>query len=425
MALSGKALTHGRSGPNAATASLKNLVLWTRVSTMKINSIINRYLLKEMLQPFIINVSFLLFIFLMTKILDITNYIVNYKIGLLVVLSMLFYTMPFFLQFVIPMSVMTAVLLTFLRMSGDNEIIALKASGASIYHFLPPVALFCTVGSLLTMYLTIFGIPWGNSSLKTLTARVAASSFEIGLKERTFNDTFKDVMLYVSKIDIGSKELIDIFIEDKRSKNIISTIISPKGKLFSDEKNMVFRMRLWNGVINQVNIKTRSVNTILFDTYDVRLDIKEIMQGSEKRRKSRTEMSLTEMRAFMENSKEKNTAYYKALMDYHKKFSVPLAGIILGLLAVPLGFQVTVRKRSSGLVLGLAFFLIYYILLTAGWGFGESGRYPPFIGMWAPNVIMGVLAVIFTFRAGRDRPLLFGSMPAFVHRFINSIFKGK
>ena len=392
---------------------------------MKINSIINRYLLREMLPPFIINVSFLLFIFLMTKILDITNYIVNYNIGLLVVLSMLFYTIPFFLQFVIPMSLMIAVLLTFLRMSGDNEIIALRASGVSIYHFLPPVVLFCMLGSLLTMYLTIFGIPWGTSSLKTLTARVAASSFEIGLKERTFNDTFKDVMLYVSKIDTRSKELIDIFIEDKRSQDIISTIISPKGKLFADEENMVFRMRLWNGVINQVNINNRTVNSIQFDTYDVRLDIKEIIQGNQKRRKSRTEMSLAEMRAFMQNSKKKDTAYYKTLMDYHKKFSVPLAGIILGLLAVPLGIQATVRKRSSGLILGLAFFLVYYILLTAGWGFGESGKYPPFIGMWAPNVVMGILAVVFIFRAGRDRPLLFGAMPAFVYRMLNNVLKRK
>ncbi len=392
---------------------------------MKINSIINRYLFKEMLPPFFINVSFLLFIFLMTKILDITNYIVNYKIGLLVVLSMLFYTMPFFLQFVIPMSVMIAVLLTFMRMSGDNEIIALKASGVSIYQFFPPVILFCVIGSLVTMHLTIYGIPWGSSSLKALTARVAASSFEIGLKSRTFNDTFKGVMLYVSKIDTGNKELIDIFIEDKRSENMVSTIVSPRGKLFSDPENLFFRMRLWDGIINQVNIKTRSVNSIQFDTYDVRLDIKAIMQSSKKRRKSRTEMTLAEMREFMETSREKNTGYYKTLMDYHKKFSVPLASIVLGLLAVPLGFQVTVRKRSSGLVLGLSFFLVYYILLTAGWGFGESGKYPPFIGMWAPNVIMGAIAVFFTFRAGRDRPFLFAALPDAVHRLIQKMFKRK
>ena len=128
---------------------------------MKMNTVSTRYILKEMLPPFFINVGFLLFIFLMTKILDITNYIVNYKIGLATVLSMLLFTMPQFLQFVIPMSVMLAVLLTFLRMSGDNEIIALKASGFSIYQLLPPVVIFCIAGSLLTMFLTIYGIPWG------------------------------------------------------------------------------------------------------------------------------------------------------------------------------------------------------------------------------------------------------------------------
>ncbi|MCG6911984.1 MAG: LPS export ABC transporter permease LptF [Deltaproteobacteria bacterium] len=392
---------------------------------MRINTIINRYLLKEMLPPFLINVGFLLFIFLMTRILEITNYIVNYEISMLAVLSMLFFSMPFFLQFVIPMSVMIAVLLTLMRMSGDNEIVALKASGVSIYQFFPPVVLFCTTGALVTMYLTIFGIPWGSSSLKALTARVAASSFEIGLKERTFNDTFNDVMLYVNKIDTGSKELIDIFIEDKRSENVVSTIVAPRGKLFSDPENMFFRMRLWDGTINQVNIESRQVNTIRFDTYDVRLDAKEIFESNKKRRKSRTEMSLAEMQNYIEQSTKRDSGYYKTLMDYHKKFSVPLASVVLGLLAVPLGFHATVRKRSSGLIVGLFFFLIYYVLLTAGWGFGESGKYPPLIGMWAPNVIMGFLAVIFTYRAGRDRPLLFEALPERIHQIYQRLFRSR
>ena len=131
------------------------------------------------------------------------------------------------------------------------------------------------------------------------------------------------------------------------------------------------------------------------------------------------------MREFMRKSKEKNRDYYKTLMDYYKRFSVPLAGIVLGLLAVPLAFQTTVRKRSSGLILGLAFFLVYYILLTFGWGFGESGRYPPIIGMWAPNVIIGTLAVIFIYRAGRDRPLLFRAKPTSAYRIFSIIFKWK
>jgi lipopolysaccharide export system permease protein len=390
---------------------------------MQMNTVTNRYILKELLPPFLINVGFLLFIFLMTRILDITNYIVNYKVGLLTVLSMLLYSMPEFLQFVIPMSVMLAVLLTFMRMSGDNEIIALKASGFSIYQFLPPVVLFCLVGAMVTLLLTIYGIPWGNLSLRVLTTRAAASSFEIGLKERTFNDNFKDVMLYVSKINAGSKELQDVFIEDKRTKDMVSTIVSSRGKLLGDPENLYFRLRLWDGTINQVNIKEKSVNSIQFDTYDVRLDIKELMQGSDNREKSRSEMSLGEMRNVIKTSEQKDITYKKLLMDYHKKFSIPLASVVLGLIAVALGIQQEVRKRSSGLAFGLALFLIYYIVLTIGIGFVKSGKMPPFLGIWTPNLVMGAIAVILIYRSGKERPLLTDVLTAGAPAFIEKMIK--
>jgi len=63
---------------------------------MKINTIINRYLFKEMLLPFSINLFFFTFIFLMRTILDITNLIVNYKMSVSLVLLMLIYSLPFF-----------------------------------------------------------------------------------------------------------------------------------------------------------------------------------------------------------------------------------------------------------------------------------------------------------------------------------------
>ena len=190
-------------------------------------------------------------------------------------------------------------------------------------------------------------------------------------------------------------------------------------------QNLFFRLRLWNGSINQVNVESRSVNSIQFDTYDVRLDVKALMKGNQERSKHRMEMGLAEMWDFIKNSPKKDQAYYKALMDFHKKFSVPMASIVLGLLAVPLGFQASVRKRSSGLVMGLSFFLIYYVLLTAGWGFGKTGQYPPSIGMWMPNVIMGAVVVIFMYRSGRDRPLLFGLSFEFFEFFFSKLFSRK
>ncbi|MBW2669897.1 MAG: LptF/LptG family permease, partial [Deltaproteobacteria bacterium] len=121
-----------------------------------INSIINRYIFKEMIWPFAINMAFFTFIFLMTKILDITNMIVNYKINLSSVFLILVYSVPRFLSFVIPMSVMIAVLLTFLRLSNDHELNALKAGGISIYSLMSPVLAFSVMGMLLSCFLTVY-----------------------------------------------------------------------------------------------------------------------------------------------------------------------------------------------------------------------------------------------------------------------------
>ncbi len=328
---------------------------------MKINSIVNRYLFKEMIPPFVITTVFFTFLFLMAKILIITNLVVNYNISLPKVILLLIYFVPYFLVFVVPMSVMMAVILTFLRLSSDNEIIALKTGGVSLYGLLPPVLLFCMIGYIITFFLAVYGMPWGKTSIKRLTVDVATSNLELGLKERIFNDNFKDVMLYVNEINSKKGELIDVFVEDKRTENIISTIVAPRGVLISEKDKLVFRLRMFNGRINQVSIKNKSVNSISFETYDINLDLKSALTDTKRKwaQKDEKEMTLSELRYYLINAADKNSRYYDALIELHKKFSIPFACFVLGILALPLGAQLKSSRRSYGLVVALAFFLFY------------------------------------------------------------------
>ncbi len=391
---------------------------------MQINSIVNRYIFKEMIPPFAINLVFLTFVFLMTKILDITNMIVNYQISLWKIILMLIYSMPFFLEFVIPMSIMMATLLTFLRLSSDNEIVALKASGVSIYRLLTPVFLFCLLGWLLTSFMALYGLPWGRLSLKEMSYNIASSNVSIGLKERTFNDAFKGVMLYVNKIDLKNKALVNVFIEDQRTQNVVSTVVAPKGKLLSDPKNLTFHLRLYNGTINQVNLEDRTAHTINFDSYDISMDLKRIIAAARKGPKDEEEMSLTELRQAISSATKKDDQYYLTLMEFHKKFSIPFSCFVLGLLGVPLGAQARSARRSYGVGLGLIFFLLYYLLLSSGWVFGEAGVYPPLIGMWMPNIVMGGIGFYLLVRVANERPISLNFISYLIKKGI-SVFKKK
>ncbi len=363
--------------------------------------------------------AFFTFVFLMTKILEITKLIVNYRISISAVFLMLIYSMPYFLIFVIPMSTMMTVLFTFLRLSSDNEIIALKAGGMSICGLLPPVFLFCLMGCLLTAVMSIYGLPWGRLAFKDVTFDVVATHLDVGLKERTFNDSFKGIMLYVNQIDMNNKGLKDVFIEDQRTKNIVSTVIAPKGKLFSEPDKLVFHLKLYNGIINQVDLTNRSVHSIDFDTYDINLDLNKAISSAKRRHKDEKEMCFGELRQYLKKSTRKDSAYYSILIEFHKKFSIPFACFALGFLAIPLGVQSRSARRSFSLGLGLIFFLAYYLLLSAGVIFGEAGVYPPLIGMWVPNIVMSGIGLYLFIRTINERPVKIDFLPYLVKNIIS------
>ncbi len=382
--------------------------------------ILSRYILNEMIPPFFMNMLFFLFIFVMRQVLEITNLIVNYQVSVIHFILLLAYSMPFFVVYIIPMSVMLAVLLTFLRLSNDNEVIALKAGGISIYRLIPPVILFGFINAVATAGMAIWGLPKAESAYRQLAFDVVRSNFHVGLKERQFNDSFDGIMFYVNDIDLKTRFLLDVFINDHRKEGINSTIVAPKGFLFQSSDPYRYILRLYQGTLNQVNLSSKAAHSIRFETYDLQLDLKDALSGAKTRRKKETEMNLAELAAVIENARQKDKRYFSAVMEYHKKFSIPFSCIALALLAVPLGIQSQTARKSAGLGIGLMAFLIYYLLLSAGFMLGQSGMYPPAVGMWAPNIIMGGAGIYLLVQTANDRPVgLFIRM----HRLKTLVFR--
>jgi lipopolysaccharide export system permease protein len=382
-------------------------------------SILNRYIFLEMLPPFFINMAFFTFIFLMKQILDITDMVVNHKVGVGPVFMMLVFMMPFFLRYVIPMSVMMAVLMTFLKLSGDNEIMAIKASGVSIYHLLKPVMAFCLLGTLATGAITIYGMPFGADRFRSLLLKVATSNLNVSLKERTFNDSFKGIMLYVNKIDTRNGELRNVFIQDNRTSGVNNTVVAKTGRLIGEPDKMVYYLRLFGGTINQMNFTEKSSNTIDFETYDIRLDLKDVIANGNVAHKRTDEMTLEEHIAYMHRVKGDRQEHASALIRYHQRFAFPFACIAMGLLAFPLGIQPRHSRKGLSIGLGLFFFLLYYILLAIGSTMGEDGNYPPVVAMWMPNLLLGGFGIYLIIRSGRERPVTLTWLDPYVDRIIN------
>jgi len=92
----------------------------------------------------------------------------------------------------------------------------------------------------------------------------------------------------------------------------------------------------------------------------------------------------------------------KYMVEVHKKYSIPVACLVFVLIGAPLG----IMARSSGIGVGvaysLAFFIVYWIFLIGGESLADRLMIPAWLAMWSPNIIIGAIGIWLTTRMVRE-----------------------
>jgi lipopolysaccharide export system permease protein len=365
--------------------------------------IVDKYIFKELIPPFLVSLVFFSFIFLLSRILDIADMLVNFNVSFGAVLRLIIYSVSFFLQYTIPMSVMMAVLFVFIELSGSNEVLALKSGGISVLRLFPSVLVFCMIGTFLTAAMTFYGLPWGKFSFKKEAYEIAKSNMAVSFKEKTFIDSFQGFALYINEIDQEKNIMKDIFLEDMSSAQVPVTITAPQGKIKQTKAG--YSIELFDGSIIQIDKKDESVHKTNFGIYSFSIDLPESLTEEHIEKKDEKEMYFFELKKYIDGFETKNSKYYSAVLRMHEKFSIPLACIFLGLIGFSLGLRNKTGKKSSGIIYGIFLFVFYYILFALGLSLGESKPeiYPPFAAMWVPDLIMFLLGILLLYLAVKEK----------------------
>lgn len=363
--------------------------------------IIHRYLLKEMAVPFFVSLGVFTFVLLIAKIMELTELVVSRGVGLDVVGKLLLYVLPYFFVFTIPMATLLGVLLAFLRLSSDFEVTALKAAGIGLHQLLPSVAVLAVFAWLCCSALAIWALPWGNHNFENLVFNVAQSKADLALKERVFLDSFKNLVIHVNRLP-GGGMMQDVFVVDERNPKQMHTIVAKRGRLFPAKAGRLL-IRLYDGTIHSVSDDFTAAHTAAFNTYDVSVDASGIL-SRRRTTKHEKEMYLFELIGELQAQEPGSKRHYLVQMELHKKFSLPFACLVMALIGLPLGTH-SRSGRSWGVAVALGAFLVYYLMLSAAWSFGETGLYPPVLGMWVPNIIFGILGLIMFRREMIEAPI--------------------
>jgi len=361
------------------------------------------YVLKEVIPVFLMGVMVFTIILLMEKIFTLIELIVTKGVSPSRILMLLFFISPSFLILTIPIAVLLGTLLGFGRLSSDSEINAFKASGISLYQLFFPIGVFSIAACLLTTFLVLYGLPWGNRGFLANLYMVAYSKADVEIKERVFSDVFENLVVYVDKVPIQGKKMEGIMIYDERDKEKLNTIFAREGYLFSNSKSQEATLKLLNGEIHRLDIRANAYQKIKFDAYDIKLEVAKALITMGKKFQER-EMSIDAINERIAKTKKIGEDATPLEIELYKRYAIPFTCIVFGLIGVPLGIQPRRSGKSHGFALSIFILLTYYISLTAFEIFAMRQTIPAFIAAWAPNFLFGSFGIYLLVKTANESP---------------------
>ena len=362
------------------------------------------HITKELMSPFILGLLIFTFILLTNRILKLMDLVVNKGVGLDEVIKLIIYLLPSFFMLTIPMSVLLAILITLGRLSADGELIAMKASGISLYQILPPFIALCVTGFLLTNMLSLLLLPQGNRAFRNQLFSLSKRHSEANLQERIFNDDFEGLIIYINEIPGQGKHMQGIVISDKRESEVPSLIIGEEGMIISDQNERKVTLRLFNGSIHRAANDSLTYQKAIFKTYDMNLQLSNEESENDTEVKYSEQSIAALIKLLTDRSKEKKS-FVKIQTEIHKRFAFPVACVVLGLVGIPFGAYRRKGNRSYGFVLCIIILFLYYVFLNFGETMAKRGILYPALGIWLPNVVLGIMGCYLLSVVGREKPI--------------------
>ena len=275
--------------------------------------ILNRYIVKEHLYPFISALSALLFVLLANFLLRSMDRFLGKGLELTLILEYVFLNLAWILALAVPMAILVATLMAFGRLSADNEISAMRAASISYFRLLVPALLFSCIIAGLMMYFNNQVLPEMNHKARMLSSDISRKRPDLDFDVGYFIDA---IPKYNFLLGSRNEEVFsDITIFSNRDGRKQQTITASTGTISTVDDGVV--LHLDDGVIHEyIGNEKNEYRQIYFDKYQVMIPVDNmVMSRRDSNIRGDREMTFTMMKDKIKSYKEKITNTHIRIRD--------------------------------------------------------------------------------------------------------------
>lgn len=357
--------------------------------------ILDKYILKEFLGPFLFGVAAFTAIFLGSDtLLSIAGFITKYGASSLSAIKIFILAIPRIIVYTFPMAVLLGALMCMSSLSGASELIVMRNSGQSFLRLAMPIFIFSAIISICAIAFNEFVVPWTNREYQYILDVEIKKNLNPDIVD---NIVMKDIqdgnllhLIYAKKYNPETKELKDITIQEFKYGKPVKIEMSPKA---------VWKEGVWDfkqGVAYDIT-PDGVEHKLSFDSQAVPF----IQKPDEIKNSNNNvgEMSISELKKTADLLKSANQDPTSFYMEIHKRFSLPIASLVFAIIGAPLGIRKQRSSSSIGFGISVIVIFIYYAVMTFMEAMGEGHILPPFAAVWLPDILTFLIGCYLVRRA--------------------------
>jgi lipopolysaccharide export system permease protein len=353
--------------------------------------VLDRYLVRALLLRIGAACGAFLTVSVIVDLFERLDTFIDHDVAWLTILHYYVATLPNLFVLILPVACLIAALFALGGMARRNELIAMTASGISLYRILVPVWIAGALLSVAGLGFTVKLVPWGNHVSTVIYDHEIKGRPRIsGSIRRDLNYLGADGRFYlIRRFDGDAGNMDDVVVQQFAEGTLVRRIDANKADW--EEDHWIFR----DGFIRRFVDDRVQAEPFAEHVFD---EITEKPEDFLRLVKEPDEMSLRELRAHVKRTEASGGDATKLKVDEHMRYSFPFASFIVMLLGAPLTGAIRRGGHALGFGLALLVSFTYYVLLEVGKTFGYNATFPPGLAAWLPNIVFAALGVLGLFK---------------------------
>ena len=295
-------------------------------------STLNKYLIKQSFIPFVLSVGVITTVLFLQFLMRAIDRFLGKGLDVVIILEYLYLNLAWIIALSVPMSLLISSVMTYGRMSQENEITALKSAGVNLFSIIKPALWFGSIVGFLLCLFNNFILPDMNYNARLLARDIYQKKPELTIEPGYFVDMIPQYTMIVKELD--GNEFKDVKIFSKNTQSEQTTIYAERGSL--ESKDGIITVNLQNGEIHEIDLENYDhYRKIKFGTHQIIISMNDLLfnRSSESNRTDR-EMKVPAMIEKIQQNKKsieqikKRIEMVKNDIGIESNSQMTLAGII-------------------------------------------------------------------------------------------------